>query len=219
MLPAATDLFGEPFRDLKQSQLFTPLWVAMRMAEWVPRNARVIEPCCGNGNLIEALLRNGHPADLILAIERDVRMADFARERFDGRIQVICADFFAWARDYKGPRFDISKQNPVYEDNEHMRFVLTSLDIAHAVVGLFPTDFESTQERDAKLWAPRGVVTHRAHLPERVKFAGDGGQNEHAVLRIANRYEPRRPGERRQVHEETWRPGDRAQFEHMAGMP
>lgn len=216
MLPAATDLLGEPWRDLSKSQLFTPIWLAMRMAEWVRRTSRVLEPCCGSGNLIDGLLRNGHPPELITAIERDERMARFAFERFEGRVQVICADFFEWAKGYEGPKFDYSKMNPVYEENEHMRFVLAALGVAHAVVGLFPSDFESTQARDAQLWAPRGVVTRRALLPERVKFAGDGGQNEHVVLRIAGRDSPRRPGEQRMVHEETWRPADRAQLDMEA---
>lgn len=221
MQPAATDLFGAPMRDLEQSQLFTPLWLAMRMAEWVPRHARVLEPCCGDGNLVEALLRNGHPAQLITAVERDPAHADYARARFDGRVQVIHADFFEWAKDRAGPRteFDYALMNPVYEENMHMRFVLAALDLTYWVVGLFPTDFTSTKERDSKLWVPRGVVRARADLPERVKFLGAGGQNEHFVLRIARRFNARDAGEVRMVHEETWRPSDRAQLEHLSEVP
>lgn len=204
MQPPETDLFGEPWRDLEQSQLFTPPWLARRMVGWVPRAARVYEPACGTGNLIEPLIERGHRPELILGIERDRRMVDFATKRFDGRVAIRWSDFFA----LELAPVDLVLMNPPYEENEHLRFVLAALDLAPVVVGLFPADFEFTQERDSKLWATRGVVTHRAILPERVKFTGAGGQNEHVALRIARRMRHRRWDDERPVYEQTWRPGD-----------
>lgn len=204
MQPADTDLFGEPWRDLEQSQLFTPPWLARRMIGWVPRDARVLEPACGTGNLLEALVHRGHRAHLLLGVERDLRMVDFATKRFEGQVAIRWADFFA----LELAPLDVVLMNPPYEENEHLRFVLAALDVAPVVVGLFPSDFEFTQERDSKLWATRGVVTHRALLPERVKFTKDGGQNEHVALRIARRMRNRRHDDERVVYEQTWRPGD-----------
>jgi predicted RNA methylase len=212
------DLFGEPTRDLGKSQLFTPIALARRMAELVPRTARVLEPSCGTGNLIEGLLRAGHDPRLITGVERDAEMAAFAFARFQHRVDIIVQDFHSYCRLSRSHPFDLVLMNPPYEENEHMRFVLEALDVAPTVVGLFPTDFEATQERDAKLWAVKGSVTHRITLPERVKFSGQGGQNEHAVLRINRREHPRRYGEVRHVVEETWRPGD-GPLEHMAEVP
>lgn len=208
------DLFGEPPRDLAKSQLFTPMWLARRMAELVPRNARVAEPACGTGNLIQGLLDSGHDPRFITGVELVHETAAFAFSRFEHNVNIVCGDFFT----AELGRFDVVLMNPPYEANQHMRFVVRALELAPVVVGLFPTDFEATQERDAQLWATKGVVTHRKVLPERVKFSGQGGQNEHAVLRIMRREHSRRFGEVRQVHEETWRPGD-GPLEHFAEVP
>lgn len=214
MQPSETDLFGEPTRDLTKSQLFTPMWLARRMASMVPRTARVLEPSCGRGNLVKGLLLAGHPPANILAIDGDERMATFTRERFEGSVPTICADFLK----LELVGFDFALMNPPYEENQHLEHILHALELVPALVALVPADFEFTQERDAKLWATKGVVTHRAILPERVKFTGDGGQNEHVVLRIARRMRHRRWDDERTVYEQTWRPGE-GPLEHMGDMP
>lgn len=220
MQPADTNLFGEPAADLEQSQLFTPAWIARRMAGMVPRDALVLEPCCGTGNLVQGLLDVGHDPARILAIERDPRMARFARDRFGGRVEVIQADFFGLEL---VPKFDAVLGNFPFEDNLHLRFTVSALRLARVVTGIYPVTFEYTKERDRELWATSGLVTHRALLPERVEYANAGGCFESVVLRVVRRMRMRHPDDRRTVYEETWRSDDeqvRAQaLAHLSEVP
>lgn len=196
------DLFGEPSRDPKQSQLFTPMWLARRMAERVPRTACVLEPSAGSGNLIAALVERGHPLDLIVAVERDPRWVEFLRERFPG-LCVFCADFMSWSTSVQ---FGVALMNPPYEGNQHMRFIAHALEMSRRVWGVFPVSVEFSQERDDELWSQRAKIRHRVVLPERVKFGSSSGQIDCEVLDIEPRPEPRRADELRAVTEETWRP-------------
>lgn len=210
------DLFGEPPRDPAQSQFFTPIWIAQRLASWIPRGARILEPCCGTGNLIEGLLRAGHRATAITGIERDPRMAEFARERFGRRVAILNFDFF----DVEVPpnAFDVVVANFPFEDNQHLRFTVQALKSVQVVVGVFPCTFEFTQERDRSLWAHRGQVTRRALFPERVPYEGPGGSFESVALRITRREHSRRHDEERHVVEETWLP-DVQPFAGMEQVP
>lgn len=196
----------------RRSQFFTPEWLARRMAGWVPRDARVLEPCCGPGNLIEALVADGHPFHFIHAIEIDAKLMYRARERFPGRLApndpaFRIGDFFHLTRGLY-ECFDVVLMNPVYENNLALEFVLRALELAPVVIALVPTDFVYTQERDARLWATHGKITRRAELPVRVKFVGAGGQHEHVVLRIERRSSVRAAGEVIHVPTEVWRPDD-----------
>ena len=202
------DLFGEPTRDTAQSQWFTPPWLAKRLAQWVRPGDRVLEPSCGTGNLIAALME----IDLrhvVLAFELDLAMADHARGRFAGpfsSVHVLHGNFFEAVT---LPTLDVALMNPPFEGNAHMRFVRRALDLAPVVLGIFPASFEYGQERDRELWATKAAVTHRARLPERVDYGGDQSPSFDSVaLRIIRREQPRGAGEQRQVLEEVWRPGD-----------
>lgn len=221
MLPADTNLFGEPAPDLEQSQLFTPLWLARRMAGWmISRDSLVLEPCCGRGDLLQGLIDVGHDPARILAVERDPRQARYARDRFEGRVAVIEGNFFDLEL---APKFGAVLGNFPFENNQHMHFTVRSLQLAPAVTAVYPVTFEYTQERDRELWATTGLVTHRALLPERVEYADDGGKFESVVLRIMRRMRLRHPDDRRTVYEETWRRDDdevRGQaFAHLREVP
>lgn len=222
MQPTETDLFGMPALDPEQDQFHTPMWLACRMAAWphgLPRSMRILEPSCGSGNLIEALLRAGHPPEHILGIERDKRWADFARERFGGRVEIRCADFL----DLELVGFNFALTNFPFNKNQHTDHVLHALKMVPALVGVFPVTFEYTKERDRRLWATEALVTHRAVLPERVEYGGElgSGMFESNVLRVARRMRHRRPGDQRQVFEETWLRGEAPaeQLEHLAEVP
>ena len=205
-----TNLFGEPARDAAASQWFTPSWLAARLARWVPRSARVIEPACGSGNLIEALLRCGHLPERIIAIERDKRWAEHTYRRFERLVQVVYGDFLLDAHVREScVAFQPTAclQNPPFEDNAHMRFIIAGLELAPLVVGIFPGSIEFSGERDNRLWSQRAVVTRRALLPERVDYGGDQSPSFDSVaLMIERRASPRRSPEVRHVREETWRP-------------
>lgn len=200
------DLFGEPRRDPQRSQWFTPMWIARRMARAVPRHARVLEPSCGGGNLIAALLENGHPRDLIVACEIDQEWAQYTRNRCG--VRVVCGDFLATDREAFG-HVDYVVGNFPFEQNRHLHFTVHSLRLAPVVLGVFPAAFEFSGERDRDLWSTRARVTHRARLPERVDYGGDQSPSfDSVVLRIIRRMHPRPVGEQLPVYEEVWLPGE-----------
>lgn len=194
----------------RRSQFFTPSWLARRAAGWVPSSARVLEPCCGTGNLLDGLVEAGHPPHRLQAIEIDAKLMHGTRERFAGRIPAEAlrtGDFFAITRGWY-ECFDIVVMNPVYEGNLALEFVLRALELAPRVIAVVPSDFIFTQERDARLWATHGVISRLAYLPCRVKFVGPGGQHEHVVVQIDRRTSVRVAGEVIHVPTEVWRPDD-----------
>jgi predicted RNA methylase len=202
----------EPPRKASQSQWFTPAWLAARLVRpsWIPLGARVLEPACGSGNLIAALLRAGHDPGNILGIEKDPEFAAYARARFSGRVRIVEGDFFDEAID-DGPfsvfQPDIMLTNPPFENNLHTRFVLHGLRLCEWVIAVIPTTFEFTQERDRTLWAPKGIVVRRALLPERVDYGGsDCPSFESVALKIGRRSSPRGRDDVRLVSEEVWTP-------------
>lgn len=205
MQAAEVDLFGAPTPDPEQSQWFTPMWLAKRLARWVLRGARVLEPACGSGNLIEALLLDGHDPKLIMGIERDERMAKQARERFYGAVNIVCADFLT--HDFGRRRFDVVPGNFPFENNAHMHFTIRALELAPVICGIYPVSFRFGVERDRELWAECGAVTNMALLPERVNYGGTmSPQFDSVALRIMRREHPRVAEARAPVYEEVWRP-------------
>jgi len=196
------DLLGMLTADAAQSQWQTPPWLARRVAEWMPRGQRILEPSCGAGNLLDALLRARHrPADL-LGIEKDPAFAAHASERFQSAVTIVCGDFLT----LPPPRADTVLMNPPFESNQHMHFVARALELACVVVAIVPASFEFGGERDRELWAKQGRVVRRARLPERVRYGGDQSPKfDTVVLKIQRRAELRREDEVSHVAEEVWR--------------
>jgi predicted RNA methylase len=194
-------LFGEPELKPSLSQWFTPPFLAQRLAGWVPRGSRVLEPSCGGGALLEALLCAGHPAMDLAGIDLDPAWAAHCRERCPG-VSIEVGDFLSM------PFHDLPSvvvMNPPFEDNGHLRFVVRALELAPVVVGIFPVSFEFSAQRDRELWIPRGVVTRRARLPERVDYGGTQSPSFDSVaLRIERRFAPRARHDRQLVVEEVW---------------
>jgi predicted RNA methylase len=186
------------------SQFQTPMWLARRMAGWVWRGARVLEPCAGHGNLVAALLELGHDARNIIAVERDPRCALALTERF-ADVGVTCADFLQIPA---APRIDCVLMNSPFEGDQMLRFTLRALECAREVVLVAPVAIEFSIGRDDGLWRERAVVVRRARLPRRPRFGGDqGGKFDCVVLKLKRRDEPRREDEVVQVSEEVWREG------------
>jgi predicted RNA methylase len=184
------------------SQFQTPMWLARKMAAWVWRGARVLEPCAGRGNLVAALLEIGHAPGNIVAIEKDAGCALELTARCPG-VSVSCADFLAIPA---APRIDCVLMNSPFEGDSMLRFTLKALETARECVLLAPVAIEYSLSRDEGLWRDKAVVTRRARLPRRPRFGGDqGGKFDCVVLKLKRRDEPRRDDEIAQVSEEVWR--------------
>lgn len=205
------NLFGEPELSPALSQWHTPDWIARRLAAWVPMGARVLEPSCGAGNLIAALLSVNASAR-ITAVELDPAWAQHCRERFAGLVQAgrivvrnACFKSDSWGR------FDVVLMNPPFEGGLHAEFLNLALDYAPVVLAILPVAIEFGEERDRVFWARKGRVTRRARLPERVKYGGDSQASfETVALRVERRADLRAPGELSAVIEEVWREGEAA---------
>lgn len=200
------NLLGEPPQLAECSQWWSPMWFAMLAAAWVPRGGRVVEPSCGSGNLIEALLRLGHRAEDIVAVEKDPAWADFTRARFEGRVQVICGNFLSAEVRAQIGSCDSALTNPPFEDGLHEQFVTLLIEmLIPCVVGILPHSIEYGLDRDRDLW-PLAYVARRARLPGRVKYGGDHSASfETVCLQIKRRTAPRVLTEILYVAEEVWR--------------
>jgi predicted RNA methylase len=175
----------------------------VKAAAWVPLGTRIIEPSCGSGNLIDALLRLGHAPENITGVEIDERWCTYCDERFDRRVRILCEDFRA--RTWAGESFDVALMNPPFEDEAHTAFVLDALEIAQTVVAIVPASFEFGTGRDRELWSKRGVISRRAVMPRRPKFGGAGtGLGDMVCLQIDRRKAPREPGEVLYPATEVW---------------
>lgn len=198
-----TNLLGEPERDPALCQWHTPAWIARKLAAWVPRTARVLEPGCGSGNLIDALLRQGHDPARIVGVELDERWAAYCFARFGGRVQVVTANFLK----ERFGEFDVVLHNPPFDDSLAEAFLAHALAFhAPRTAALLPCYIEFGEERDRVRWAHEWQVMRRARLAERVKYGGDfQARFETIALKIDRRTSSRGDDEVRPVIEEVWR--------------
>lgn len=199
-------LFGEPALKPELSQWHTPMAVARKLAAWVPADARVLEPSCGGGNLIAALIHQGHDPRRITGVELDEKWADHADKRFLGKVSVYCADFLKHAALYCD--HDVAITNPPFEGGMHAAFIEALIDIGIPVVlAILPSSIEFGLERDHTLWSKKARVTRRARLPQRVQYGGSFSASFDTVaLRIVPRTKPREAGELFAVEETVWTP-------------
>lgn len=201
-MTAQVHMFGEPPMRAESSQWFTPMSIARRMAAWVAPHQRVLEPACGSGNLIAALLERGHDPALITGVELDPAWADHARDRFDRKVDISCADFITRETTLE---FDVCLMNPPFENAAHAMFVERALELVPHVIGLFPSSIEYGEDRDAVLWQKLAMVTRRARLPGRVKYGGAFSASfDSCVLKIGRRATVRSPEQTAVVVEEVW---------------
>ena len=205
VLPNQISLFGEPPLRPELSQWHTPQTIARRLARWVPKSVRVLEPACGSGNLISALVENGHDPALIIGVELDQAWAQHARDRFARTgVLIVDGDFLKLAPLYSD-HADIVLMNPPFEDGGHVAFVERALEISDVVIGVFPVTIEFGAERDRDFWAKKAKVVRRARVPNRVKYGGAYSANfETVALEIVRRDKPRAADEVLTVREEVW---------------
>jgi SAM-dependent methyltransferase len=226
-------LTGEPPLKSERSQWFTPMWLCRLLVQWVPPTARVLEPSCGSGNMIAALLERGHDPGLIVGVEMDPEWAEYARKRLPG-VEIYTADFFdyyaqrldkasacscdmqvlamepwdpceACVHHRDAYRFDCCVGNPPFEDNIHERFTMRCLELAPMVNFVLPVSIEFSRDRDHDLWAKHAKVVRRAKLPDRVKYGGKHQASfDSEAIKIVRREAVREPGEILIISEEVW---------------
>lgn len=200
MTSQQANLFGEPPQSAESSQWWTPPSLARRLVEWVPPGSRVIEPSCGSGNLIAALLERGHDPELITGVELDPLWAEHCRHRFGGRVRIVTQDFLSHYGQY-----DCALTNPPYEKGQHSAFLEGLLDMGvPLVVGVFPHPIEFGVDRD-HLWRTKARVWRRARLPARVSYGGEHSASfETICLAVKRRDRERAEGEINYPAEEVW---------------
>lgn len=202
VLPGQQSLFDlEPPKRPELSQWHTPPDLCARVAKWVPRDARVLEPSAGGGNLIAALIAAGHSHEQITGVELDPNWAEHARQRFNDLVRIITKDFLTYTAEPGTYTHVVA--NPPFEKGLHAAFVEHALTLAQVVIAILPHSIEYGLERD-RMWREKARVTRRARLPGRVSYGGSFSASfETVVLRIERRTKPR-PASGEIVMEEVW---------------
>ena len=106
------------------TDLILPHLARRPVFEFGPK-VRVLEPCCGNGAILDRLVTRGAGPFLIEAVELDPMRAESTSRRYG--VEVTPADFIAWAAAYDGPGYDLAITNPSY---------LLAMPIAQAMIAV-----------------------------------------------------------------------------------
>lgn len=191
-------------RDLSLSQYFTPPRTAARIAEFALRRMasappvwplRVLEPSCGKGALIHALLDIA-PGMTIVGVDIDKRNVD-ATSRPD--LRIVCADFLE-TYDWKG--FDLVVTNPPFEDGAAEAHILHALKFAPSVVAHVPLTTLASRERHEGMWS-KCRLDRLAICSTRPKYGAEGGKTDMCTIEVsAYEHDPKAP---ELVHVEFWK--------------
>jgi adenine-specific DNA-methyltransferase len=134
----------EAGRQKLRGGYYTPLGLAEYLVQWAVRcrGESILEPSCGDGNFIRAVLShlNGFPADTtqtrIVAVEIDEREIGKAQERVSAvppngaNLEWVCGDFFHAFDRLMQEKFDVILGNPPFIRFQY--FDETSRDAAFA---------------------------------------------------------------------------------------
>lgn len=182
-------------------QFFTPKWLADKIAKraldvWkneAPRSrhgtftrGNIVEPACGNGALVRAMLDVGIPADCIIANDIDPRWAKHCAERFPG-VTVTCANFLF---DLKLPTgVSVVVMNPPFGKDcsagNDVDFLEHALKVAPNVISVIRAELEHQVDADSRVFSKTNV-RWRARCIGRPDFGGDYGASfETSVVQLA----------------------------------
>ena len=99
---------------------------------------QILEPSCGTGALISALLENGQ--DKITAIERSIELAQLTSDRYSLPVHTGC--FLEYAEQTTA-RFHRVIMNPPFKKVKlHMRAALSLLDTGGKLIALVPITYK-----------------------------------------------------------------------------
>lgn len=180
-------------RNVEFSQWYTPPRTAARIAEFAMRHRmktsrplRVLEPSCGRGALIHALLDIDPEIDIV-AVDIDKRNVD-ATSRPD--LRIVCADFLEM---YDWMGFDLVVTNPPFEDGAAEAHVLHALRFAPSVVAHVPLTTLEGKERHAGLWS-KCRLDRLAICSTRPKYGDRGGATAMCTIEVSPfEHDPGRP--------------------------
>jgi predicted RNA methylase len=129
------------------------------------RGKRVLEPSCGDGEIVRACLDAG--AQCVSAVELDTDLARRAKQRFRGRIGfgIVCKDFLAW----EGLECDVATANTPYENGADAAHLEHMLRFAPRAVVVMRLNALAGTERYERLWS-RFDVRAVYVLPQRPDF-------------------------------------------------
>ncbi|MBQ4839785.1 class I SAM-dependent methyltransferase [Pseudoalteromonas luteoviolacea] len=140
-----------------------PDWAA-RMVAYLnaPQHAEVLEPQCGTGNLISALIDAGHPAGKIIGVEKHHTLAQSSRLRFpDVKLYQDC--FLSWAQ-AETDRFDYILTNPPFKKvRAHMNAAISLLAQGGQMVALVPVTFTAPRAEVLEYLPPDAFSTAKVN--------------------------------------------------------
>lgn len=178
------------YRDPGKSQFYTPPKTALRIAEFALRGwkssraLQVLEPSCGRGALIAALLEL-NPKSYVLGIDIDLENVVACRGKWadDSRTAFECHDFVSW---HGARRFDLSIQNTPFEDGQTEQHILHALKLADRVVAHCPLTTLAGKDRGEVLWS-KFDMPRMAICSTRPKYGNGGGMTEMATFELVER--------------------------------
>lgn len=169
-----------PARD-DLSQWFTDSTLAHRIVEWAdPDVGPFLEPSAGSGALVEHLLRYATTAGGLTAVELDSKWAARLSQRFSDDVEVVCSDFLAW-RPPTDALFELTIQNPPYEDDQDLLHVAKACEISKRVVALVRSNFLHGVERNKQIWG-RYALRRLVILKRRPRFSGSANSPRHDFI-------------------------------------
>lgn len=154
-------------------QYWTPQDLAPRMAHWAAPRGCWLEPSCGSGVLVGALLQAG--ASSIVAIDTDDEMALHCGE-LSSNVHAFAKDFLEFT---PPANFDGCLMNPPDVKSSGRAHVLRALELCPRVVVLHRTALLHGQKNHALIWS-RHTLARVAHLVRRPSFWGPAHKGQTA---------------------------------------
>ena len=192
-------LTPEQRRVMEFSQWLTEPRLADIVAEVADvRGKHVLEPSCGDGELVRACVGGG--ASSVLGVELDKKVAARARRRFAGnpRGSVVTGDFL----DLRIGTWDVATMNPPYEDGADAAHIDRALTLVPRAVAILRLNALAGSTRHERLWS-RFDVRQVLVLPQRPDFGrearrvglvSNGAESDFCIVDVLARAP--RPGSR-----------------------
>lgn len=182
-LPGFDVLPPERLRQRALSQWFTPAALAERLVRWagpLRRETHILEPACGSGAVLSAILAR-HAGARVDAVEIDPRFADEARAAAgSGAVSVDCADYLA--RPAPAEPYSLAIMNPPYEDGLDGAFIAKAMDECERVIALCRLNVITGKARHERVWSRVGTgewwLVGLAVLVGRPSFSAAGAESE-----------------------------------------